>query len=67
MKGIKSFCNHLKRPCAFALHSPPTKILILVSDCMTSKVTFRLIIFLEMGQSMQNLRLLKKTSNSSKY
>ena len=26
MKSIKSFCNHLERPCAFALHSPPTKI-----------------------------------------
>ena len=27
MKGIKSFCHHLEKPCAFALHSSPTKII----------------------------------------
>ena len=32
MKGIKSFSNHLERPCAFALQSPPTKIWLASSE-----------------------------------
>ena len=38
MKGIKSFCNHLEKPRAFALHSSPTKILFHVCKMVKNQV-----------------------------